>query len=119
MARPHKEIDREQFEKLCKIQCTQKEICNVLNVSDKTLNAWCKRTYHKKSFSEVFSEKRLEGKASLRRMQFKVAEEGNVTMLVWLGKQWLGQSEKPAKSDESEEEISDEVEALLSELEME
>jgi hypothetical protein len=39
-------------------------------------------------------------------------------MLIWLGKQWLGQSEKPA-ADVEESEISEEVEALLAELDME
>ena len=36
-------------------------------------------------------------------------------MLIWLGKQWLGQSEKPS-ADVAEPEISDEIEALLAEL---
>jgi hypothetical protein len=27
-------------------------------------------------------------------MQFKAAEGGNATMLIWLGKQYLGQSDK-------------------------
>lgn len=31
---------------------------------------------------------------SLRRLQFKKAKEGNVGMLIWLGKQYLGQSER-------------------------
>ena len=35
--RPPKEIDKEQFEKLCEIQCTRDEICEVLDVTDKTL----------------------------------------------------------------------------------
>jgi hypothetical protein len=28
-------------------------------------------------------------------MQWKAADRGNVTMLIWLGKQVLGQSEQP------------------------
>jgi hypothetical protein len=31
---------------------------------------------------------------SLRRAQWKSAEGGNVTMQIWLGKQWLGQKEQ-------------------------
>ena len=34
------------------------------------------------------------GRASLRRMQFKNAQAGNVTMQIWLGKQYLGQQDK-------------------------
>ena len=31
---------------------------------------------------------------SLRRAQWKSAKSGNVTMQIWLGKQWLGQKEQ-------------------------
>jgi len=37
MARPRKNIDREEFEKLCGLQCTQAEICDWFGVSDKLL----------------------------------------------------------------------------------
>lgn len=39
MARPKKEIDQKQFEALCGLQCTLLEICDALDVSDKTLPA--------------------------------------------------------------------------------
>ena len=35
-----------------------------------------------------------QGKASLRRMQYGAANKGNVTMQIWLGKQYLGQNDK-------------------------
>ena len=115
--RPYKEINQETFEGLCRIQCTELEICDVLGVTDKTLAGWCKRTYGKR-FSEVFKQKRVPGLVSLRRWQFDAAEAGNITMLVWLGKQCLGQRDKPDENKASKD-ISDEVESLLSELEME
>ena len=31
---------------------------------------------------------------SVRRMQYRSAEEGNATMLIWLGKQYLDQKDK-------------------------
>ena len=92
MGRPVKEIKQEQFEELCKMQCTEEEICAVLNVSDETLNKWCKNTYGK-TFLEVFKEKRTGGKASLRRSQWKLAET-NATLAIWLGKQYLGQRDE-------------------------
>ena len=61
MARPRKEIDQKQFENLCGLQCTLEEICGWFDVTDKTLDSWCKRTYHA-SFSEVFKQKRGGGK---------------------------------------------------------
>ena len=42
--RKKKKISKSQFEELCKIQCTQEEICLVLDVADKTLTQWCKDT---------------------------------------------------------------------------
>ena len=58
-------INQKQFEQLCQIQCTKDEICAVLDVSDKTLDRWCKETY-KTSFSYIFRQKRKGGCASLR-----------------------------------------------------
>lgn len=91
MGRPRAEIDREEFEKLCGMQCTLDEVCYWFGVTDKTLNAWCKRTY-KQSFSEIFEQKREAGKISLRRLQFQLAEK-SAAMAIWLGKQYLGQKE--------------------------
>ena len=89
MARPKKEIDQKQFENLCGLQCTLEEICGWFDVCSDTLETWCKRTY-KRSFSEVFAQKRGAGKISLRRSQWRLAEK-NATMAIFLGKQFLGQ----------------------------
>lgn len=97
MARPCKEIDQKQFENLCGLQCTLEEICGWFNVTDKTLDGWCKRTYGV-SFSEVFKQKRGAGKISLRRAQFRLAEK-NANMAIWLGKQYLGQTDKADHED--------------------
>ena len=91
--RPLKEIDKKQFENLCVLQCTLEEICGFFEVSDKTLENWCKRTYDGMNFSEIFAQKRSKGKISLRRYQFQMAAK-NPTMAIWLGKQWLGQAEQ-------------------------
>jgi hypothetical protein len=91
--RPNKDFDKKQFESLCEIMCTQSEICSILGTTDKTLVKWCKRTY-KMDFSECFKRFSASGKMSLRRKQFEVARSGNVSMLIWLGKQYLGQTEK-------------------------
>lgn len=92
MGRPRKEIDKKQFENLCGLQCTLEEICGWFGVTDKTLDSWCKRTYHA-SFSEVFNQKRGLGKISLRRSQWRLAEK-SATMAIWLGKQYLGQRDQ-------------------------
>jgi hypothetical protein len=45
-------------------------------------------------FSDYIKRFSLHGKTSLRRLQWKAAEGGNSTMLIWLGKQYLEQSDK-------------------------
>jgi len=40
-------------------------------------------------------ELRQEQLIELRQKQFEMAMNGDVRMLIWLGKQYLGQSEKP------------------------
>lgn len=91
MARPRKEINKKEFEKLCALQCTKEEICSFLDVTDKTLERWCKEEY-KRGFSEVFAQKREIGKISLRRSQFQLAQK-SASMAIFLGKNWLGQKD--------------------------
>ncbi len=90
--RPPKEIKQKQFEELCAIQCTQEEICSVLDVCHDTLDKWCHKTYGM-TFSQIFEQKRQGGKASLRRNQWNLSKT-NPTMAIWLGKQYLGQKDK-------------------------
>lgn len=87
--RPQKKINQKLFENLCGIQCTEVEICGVLECSADTLNRWCKRTY-KMTFADTYKSKSQVGKSSLRRAQLKLAEK-NASMAIWLGKQYLGQ----------------------------
>jgi beta-N-acetylglucosaminidase len=104
MGRPKTEIDKKIFEGLCEIQCTKSEICNVLKCDEKTLTRWCKDTYNL-SFSEAYKKESETGKMSLRRMQWESAEKGNTTMLVWLGKQYLGQTDKQELSGDSDKPV--------------
>ena len=96
-----KKIDYDQLDKLCAIQCTGEECAAILKMDYDTLNAALKRD-KKGGFSDYFKSKSAYGKASLRRRQFKAAEDGNATMLVWLGKQWLGQLDKPSDAFEND-----------------
>ena len=95
-------IDKAQFEKLCSILCTEQEICGFFSVSHDTLNRWCRQEYDM-TFTEIFGQKSSLGKISLRRIQFKQAET-NPSMAIWLGKQYLNQTEKV------EAEITDKIE---------
>lgn len=85
MGRPLKVIDRTQFENLCAIQCTKMEICSWFDVTDKTLDRWCKREYGA-TFSEVYAVKRGKGVISVRRALYQNAtQKGNVkAQIFWL-----------------------------------
>ena len=89
--RPPKEFDKELFESLCGIMCTEEEICGVLKTTDKTLNNWLGRTYGM-DFSEAQKRYSARGKVSLRRYQFNLAKK-NAAMAIFLGKNYLGQSD--------------------------
>lgn len=99
MARPKKKIDYELVAKLAKIQCTQDEIASILDV--------CRQTLAKdEQFINVYKKHIDEGKMSLRRLQWKAAEEGNATMMVWLGKQYIGQRDKFDNENKTSGEIT-------------
>ena len=97
--RPRKEIDYPKLEALCKIQCTGEECASVLQIDYDTLNNALKRDGYG-GFSEYLKRHSSSGKASLRRLQWKAAEALNTAMLIWLGKQYLGQTDKKDAFDQ-------------------
>ena len=92
MGRPKVTIDYDLVDGLCEIQCTGEEIASVLNIDYDTLNRRLKQDKGK-TFTEYFELKRKSGRASLRRKQWQMAGN-NPTMAIWLGKQYLGQTDK-------------------------
>lgn len=97
MARPRKEIDFTDLDKLCEMQCTKDEICWFLQIDEKTLTARIKDK-HGVGFSDYYKKASSGGKISLRRKQFEVAMNGNTALLIFLGKQYLGQADKIEQS---------------------
>lgn len=75
------------------IHCTGEEMAGVLGVDYDTLNSRIKEKYNE-SFSDWYKKASSKGNMSLRRCQWKSAEGGNATMQIFLGKQWLGQTDK-------------------------
>lgn len=99
MSRPRKPVDQEQVAKLMSIQCTEDEICGFFGIHSDTLLRRIKEWGYT-GFTDMYKKHSQDGKISLRRSQFKVANgdeknKPNVTMLIWLGKQYLGQKELP------------------------
>lgn len=108
MSRPRKtfnEKDIQQMESLARCHCTDEEIAAFLNVSESTI---------KRRFGPVLTNARSQGKANLRAKQFKLAMDGNPTLLIWLGKQLLGQQDR--LSQEVIEKLTPESSKLVQEL---
>ena len=96
MGRPKKNLSQKEWDSvkyMAMIHCTGEEIAGVMQMDYDTLNRNCKEKYGY-PISEYIKRNQSNGKMSLRRMQWKSAENGNVTMQIFLGKQWLGQKEQ-------------------------
>ena len=85
MGRKPKPIDPDQVKKLASIGLSNAEIGAVIDCSPDTIE---------RRFKGMMKAGREHRNASVRRKQFEVAIAGNPTMLIWLGKQYLGQSDK-------------------------
>lgn len=88
-----KQIDWDQFNKLCAMQCTEEEIAAWFECSIDTIERACKREY-KKTFAEYYKNARQTGFTSLRRTLWnKAIKENNTAMQIFLAKVILGYKE--------------------------
>jgi len=83
-------INLAELEKLAAMQCTDEEIAAWFNVSPRTIE----RRRKSPVFAETICRGKARGRISLRRAQLKILEQGNATMGIWLGKQYLGQADQ-------------------------
>ena len=98
MGRPRIEIEKKQFENLCGLWCTEKEIADWFNCSTDTIDRWCRREYNQ-SFAECFKKFSSKGKIALRRNQLKLSEK-SAAMAIFLGRNYLGQKNNDIETDE-------------------
>jgi hypothetical protein len=100
MARPEANINWELVDSYLLRQCDGVGIAGLLGIHPNTLYERCKED-NKISFSDYSAQKKSEGKEILRAKQYDTAVgdskksiPGNVSMQIWLGKQYLGQRDK-------------------------
>lgn len=94
MGRPEIHIDKPTFETLMGIAfVTEAIIGEFFKVSESTLIRWVRREYGT-TFDNLKQQKQKNLKLKLAGKQYETAMKGNVSMQIWLGKQWLGQSDK-------------------------
>lgn len=91
--RPRIEVDWETVDQAAALHCTAAEIALLCKCCDETLDNRCKEQ-HGINISEYIKQKSGVGKTSLRRRMWKTAEGGNVTMQIWLAKNWLGMTDR-------------------------
>lgn len=92
--RPRKEIDIAELEKLCHLQATASECASWFDVSEDTIDRRLKEEGWG-GFADFYKKHSEGGHISLRRAQWQAAvDDRNVTMLIWMGKQALGQKDK-------------------------
>jgi IS30 family transposase len=92
IGRPRLEIDWKEFDKLCAIQCSLREIAAWFECSDKTIERKV-REHSGSSFAEYFAKKRVKGLISLRHNMFQMSER-NPAVAIFLAKNLLGMSDK-------------------------
>tara|TARA_R110002012_G_scaffold262490_2_gene444778 strand:+ start:821 stop:1201 length:381 start_codon:yes stop_codon:yes gene_type:complete len=85
MARPKLDIDADEVEMLASFGCSTIEIARLNNCDESTVRL---------RFKDELERGRESMKIKLRQLQWKQAENGNTSLLIFLGKQYLGQSDR-------------------------
>jgi hypothetical protein len=88
---PRKVIDADVAKRAASIGCTRDEIATVCGVSPVSLYTALKEDPQLRADIE---EGLNHGRTTLRRLQWQRANAGSDTMLIWLGKQLLGQKDR-------------------------
>lgn len=91
--RTKREIDPNVVERLAAIGCSDAEIATIVDISERHL---------RRRFRVELTRGRSRLCAAIRRWQLRAARRGNVAMLIWLGKQYLGQKDRQEVVGESE-----------------
>ena len=86
-------IDWEKVDRLLRSGCTGVQVASRLGVHADTLYRACERE-RGAAFAAYSQQKREDGETLILEKQMDAAMKGDKTMLIWLGKQRLGQKEK-------------------------
>lgn len=103
-----KVIPPDEVMKIAQLHATTEEIAAFFGVPEQTIRY---------NFGDIITKAKSETKIALRRSQIKLALDGNCTMLIWLGKQYLNQSDKIVEAKEepiNAEELDKRIASLMS-----
>ncbi len=116
MARPRSEFDWSLVESLAILEASESFVAERLlakeneEINAKSIQAKIKliqRRIEERfncSFVQYRTQKQEARKIQLRGWQWKAAEKGNPALLIWLGKNYLNQSDNPEPTDSPEAE---------------
>jgi len=94
MGRKKLHIDWNIVDNLLKAQCDGATIARMIGMHPDTLYTRCEKKF-KLNFTAYAQQKKMEGRELLRATQYDMAViQKDKTMLVWLGKQYLGQKDR-------------------------
>src|ERR1700722_7166520 len=79
------QIDLEQVEKLCGLQCTDEELAAFLEVGVGTIEG----RKSQPAFAEAMARGKAKGRVSVRRMLFAAGSKGNIAAAIFLAKNLL------------------------------
>ena len=106
--RPKAKINWSFVDKKLRKQCSGVGIAHALGIDYSTLQNRCLEE-HKMNFSEYSQQKKALGLDDLREKIWDGAQNGNVTLIIWASKQYLGMREPkniPDATDTAEFEVT-------------
>ena len=94
------DFDLSEVEKLGMLGATREEMASWFGCAVRTVDRRMAKTDgdFRQSYDKGFGRLKI----SLRRHQIEAAKGGNITMLIWLGKQMLGQADRQEVKTEAE-----------------
>ena len=84
-------VDPDQLEKLAELGCSLQEVATLFDFKSPTS---IKTRIRREPWKSAWQRGRAKLRIALREAQWKAALAGNTSMLIWLGKQYLGQTNR-------------------------
>ena len=84
-------VDPDLLEKFVELGCTLQDVATLFGFKSLTS---IKTRIRREPWKSAWQRGRAKGNIALRQAQWRAALAGNTTMLIWLGKQYLGQTDQ-------------------------
>lgn len=102
-------LDLERVKFFCRFNPNDEELAAALKIDPDTLSKYKNAD---PAVLQAMEEGKALGRMSLRGKQFDIAMKGNVSMLIWIGKQQLGQKDKILHGNDVENPLIESIGSL-------